>query len=142
MKQLINFVATIMNWFHKGIVGFAKGMGLSLTDKALHFIVIGAIGMMAFACVYVVLKLLRKNNINLIASVCSFAMVVALAVAIEVLQGATGSGCMEFADIAYGLYGFASALTVYYLIKVSLVMTSRMVAYVKMHRTQYEHNTF
>ena len=128
MKGIINFIVAIMNWFHSSIVGLAKDMGLSLTDKDLHFIVLGAIGMMAFACVYVVLKLLRKNNINLIASICSFAMVVVLAVAIEVLQGATGSGCMEFADAAYGVYGFASAMTVYFLTKKAFVGVKEFMA--------------
>lgn len=105
MKSL-QAIALAMRFCHDGIIQVVQTLGFEVNDKALHFIVVGIIGLILFS----VGDILCKHFGNRFASIASFVfsliIVTLFAIAIEVIQGLTNSGNVEFADIAYGLAGF------------------------------------
>nr|WP_239584164.1 hypothetical protein [Aquibacillus albus] len=83
-------------------------MGLQLTDKDLHFWIIGFIGIITFLFVYVCFKLLEnvRGKITIFSFIYTFTVMVVLVFAIEIQQAITNRGNMEFADAVIGLWGF------------------------------------
>jgi hypothetical protein len=134
MVELLKLIASIMKMCHDWIVNLVSSLGFCVNDKALHFLVIGIIGMMIFACVNALFKYLSNRSANVIAFVCTFVIVVILAVTIEILQGMTNSGNMEFADITYGVFGFISC----FFVKRILDVTQRVLAEIKEHKKSYD----
>jgi len=105
MKEVIIILAEIVNQIHDI---FNNLFGLHLTDKELHFWVMGIIGMVAFFFVYIFFKLLEKIKWStaIFSFIYTFTMMVVLVFAIELQQGITNRGNMEFADAVVGLWGF------------------------------------
>jgi hypothetical protein len=134
---IINLAAKVMDFFHDGIANAAMRFSLGLNDKALHFIVIGAIGVVIYACIYGLLKFLAKRNINIIASICAFVIVVVLASAIEILQGVTGSGWVYFSYAAYGVFGFVFAMAFGFLIKKTFVIAKEILSDLRINGIQF-----
>lgn len=80
----------------------------NFTDKQLHFLVIGLLGMAMIFAVYPLFKwLARRNHIMIIAWIYVFTMILVITFAIEIGQKVTNTGVMEFSDIVFGVLGFA-----------------------------------
>ena len=79
----------------------------NFSDKELHFIVIGLLGMAFVFIVYPVFKWLAKHNhVMVIAWIYVFTLILVVTFAIEIGQKVTNTGAMEFADIVFGVVGF------------------------------------
>lgn len=115
MSLLLKELMLYINMIHDYIV-FKSHNYLNLTDKQLHFILMGIIGMTIFLIVLPIFKYLAKKSITIIGFIYSFTCLVVITFAIEIGQKVTGGGHMEFADIAYGLYGFLVLFVVYLII--------------------------
>ena len=90
----------------------------SLSDKELHFLVIGIIGMAMIFVIYPLFKwLAKKNHVMVIAWIYVFTMILVLTFAIEIGQKVTNTGVMEFADIVFGIVGFVLMFMVFALIR-------------------------
>ena len=92
--------------FHELILTLNDSTALFLTDKQLHFIVMGAVGMAMLLVVYPVFSLLSKNHVLMIAWIYVFTVLVMLSFAIEIGQGLSGTGTMDMRDVISGLAGF------------------------------------
>ncbi|SDK01914.1 hypothetical protein [Sediminibacillus albus] len=105
MKDVILLLAEIVNHIHDVLLEI---VGLNMTDKQLHFWVIGILGMVTFFIVYFFFKLLEKMkwSITIFSFIYTFTVMVVLVFAIELQQAITNRGNMEFADAAIGLWGF------------------------------------
>lgn len=105
MKQIILFLASLVNDIHDLIT---QRFGVQLSDKDLHFWVIGLIGMGLFLVVYLVFKWIEtfKFKTTILAFIYTYTLMVVLVFAIEIQQAITNRGNMEFADAAMGLWGF------------------------------------
>jgi quinol-cytochrome oxidoreductase complex cytochrome b subunit len=105
MKGLILWLASVVNEIHDQL---AMRFGIQMTDKELHFWVIGLIGMVFFLLVYLVFKWINqfKFKTTIVAFIYTFTLMVVLVFAIEIQQAITNRGNMEFADAAMGLWGF------------------------------------
>lgn len=105
MKEVIIILAEIVNQIHDILNNL---FGFHMTDKELHFWVMGIIGMVAFFFVYIFFKLLEKIKWStaIFSFIYTFTMMVVLVFAIELQQGITNRGNMEFADAVVGLWGF------------------------------------
>ena len=80
---------------------------LFLTDKQLHFLVIGLIGMALIFVLHPLFTILAKtDHVMVISWLYVFTVIIVLTFAIEIGERASGSGTMEFADIAFGVVGF------------------------------------
>ena len=98
---------------HNAIIHFCNVSFGGISDKWLHFIIIGVLGMMMIAVIYPMFKeLARHNKIMTITWIYVFTMLVVITFSIEIGQKITNTGNMEFADIAAGLVGFLSMFVV------------------------------
>lgn len=112
MKEFIILLAEIVNNIHDVINDM---FGTQLTDKQLHFLVIGIIGIITFFFVYLCFKIISrlKWSIAVLSFVYTFTIMIVLVFAIELQQAITNRGNMEFADAVMGLWGFLVFFMVY-----------------------------
>lgn len=115
MKEIILLLADIVNWFHDVLIIVFIKLGFQLTDKDLHFWLIGILGLVTFFAVYGSFKFLEKMrwNITILSFIYTFTVMVVFVFAIEIQQAITNRGNMEFADAAIGLWGFLVFFFVY-----------------------------
>ncbi|WP_078411346.1 hypothetical protein [Priestia abyssalis] len=115
MKDIILFLTEVVNNIHDVLINVAEAFGLQLTDKDLHFWIIGIIGIFTFFPVYLFFKMLSKWrwSITAISFVYTFTVMTVLVFAIEIQQAITDRGHMEFSDAVIGLWGFIVFFAVY-----------------------------
>lgn len=80
------------------------------------------IGIIIFAITQLVFKKLAQYSITAISFIYTFTIMIVIVFAIEIQQKLTNRGNMEFADIAYGLYGFLYAFAIYLGIKLIYIL--------------------
>ena len=107
MTRLIYLLIEIISKFHTKIMSINDSHGIGLTDKQLHFLVIGAIG---FAMLLVIQPLFewfaKKDGVLFISFAYVFTVIMVITFAIEIGQGYAGTGDMDFKDILSGILGF------------------------------------
>lgn len=109
MKELLYAGVGLISKIHGMIMQLNNTFEANLSDKDLHFLVIGFLGMGMIFIVYPVFSFLAKrNHVMTIAWIYVFTVIVVITFAIEIGQKITGTGNMEFSDIMYGLVGFLS----------------------------------
>ncbi|WP_101842972.1 hypothetical protein [Halobacillus sp. Marseille-P3879] len=117
MKEVILLLAELVNLFHDLIWRVTDSLGWNLTDKELHFWVIGILGIGGLLFVDLVFHAISKWSITAISFLFTFAMVLVFVFAVEIQQRITGAGNMEFADAAYSVFGFFVFCFFYLIIK-------------------------
>lgn len=112
MKKAILLLANLVNEIHDVL---AQQFSVRMTDKDLHFWVMGIIGIIVFLLVYVFFKVIEKMKFSttILAFIYTFTMMVVFVFAIEIQQAITNRGNMEFADAAMGLWGFLVFFFIY-----------------------------
>jgi len=114
MKELLYKIVEIIARFHQLIMKINDKFEYNFSDKELHFLVIGAVGMGCIFIIYPIFKWLAdRNHIMTITWIYVFTLIVVITFAIEIGQKVTNSGTMEFADIVFGILGFVSAYAVF-----------------------------
>ena len=109
MLETLHNIVAWMTRAHDFIMTLNDRFETRLSDKQLHFIVIGAIGLLLLAAVYPVFRwLARRGRVLAITWIYALTVLVVLTFAIEIGQRVTGTGYMEFGDIAAGLGGFVA----------------------------------
>ena len=107
MKELLYDCVGIVAKFHDKIMQLNNAFETNFSDKDLHFLIIGILGMCMLFVIYPLFKYLAKQNHEMvIAWIYVFTVIVVITFAIEIGQKITQTGNMEFADIMYGLVGF------------------------------------
>lgn len=106
MKDFLYIIVEIIAQIHNKILSLNDSYENVMDDKQLHFVVIGILGMLILFIVYPLFKWLSKNHVLVIAWIYVFTVIIVITFAIEIGQKVTGTGNMEFADIASGLLGF------------------------------------
>ena len=117
MVEILKLVASFINDLHDKVLDIVSIAGYELNDKQLHFIFMALIGIVIFAFTQIIFKKLSKYSITAISFIYTLTVMVVIVFAIEIQQKITNRGNMEFADIAYGLYGFLYIFLVYLLFK-------------------------
>ncbi len=118
LKRLLYKIVECIAYFHNKILSANDSFEYNLSDKELHFIVIGIIGMGMIFVVYPVFKwLAKRNHIMMISWIYVFTMILVLTFAIEIGQKVTNTGAMEFADIVFGVVGFVLMFLVFALVR-------------------------
>ena len=102
LEGMVIFIARIHNY----ILSLNDAYEKNFTDKQLHFLVIGIIGMLILVIIYPLFKILSENHILAIAFIYVFTVIVVITFAIEIGQKLSGTGTMDFADIVFGIFGF------------------------------------
>ncbi|MCP3031503.1 hypothetical protein LF817_09095 [Halobacillus sp. A1] len=125
MREVILLLAEVVNTFHEIIWEISDRLGLGLTDKELHFWVIGILGVIGLLFVDLIFHAISKWSITAISFLFTFAMVLVFVFAVEIQQRITGAGNMEFADAAYSILGFFAFCAAYLVIKGIFRWTSK-----------------
>lgn len=125
MREIILLITDIVNLFHDMLVVIAESLGLSLTDKDLHFWVIGLMGIVFLILADVIFKALSKWSITAIAYIYTLTVLLVIVFAIEIQQKITGRGNMEFADVVVGLQGFFALSIIFLFIKYVISIISK-----------------
>ena len=110
LYSLVMYIAEI----HYKLMNLNNLYGYNYTDKQLHFIVIGVVGGIMLLILHPLFSLLAKNGLTIVVSfLYVFTVLVGISFAIEIGQGITGTGYMEFEDITSGLKGFLLVFVFY-----------------------------
>lgn len=99
---LVNGIARI----HDKILQLNDSSALFLSDKQLHFAIMGLIGMGLLLVIYPLFIVLSKKHVLAIAWIYVFTVMVVLSFAIEIGQGITNTGNVDLDDVISGLAGF------------------------------------
>lgn len=107
MKELLYGIVELIAKIHEHLLRLNDSYEYNFTDKELHFLVIGIIGMGIIFVVYPFFKwLAKKDHVMVIAWIYVFTLILVITFAIEIGQKVTNTGNMEFADIVLGIFGF------------------------------------
>lgn len=108
MKEILYRMVGWIAKIHTRLLELNDAYEYNFSDKQLHFLVIGVLGMAMIFAVYPLFKWLAKtNHVMVIAWIYVFTMILVITFAIEIGQKVTNTGVMEFADIVFGVLGFA-----------------------------------
>ena len=126
MASILRTIVELLAKVHNAIIHFCNVSFGGLSDKWLHFIVIGLVGMAMIAIIYPMFKHLAEDNrIMTITWIYVFTMLVVITFAIEIGQKITNTGNMEFADIVAGLAGFMSMFAAMLVIWAIVILIKR-----------------
>lgn len=126
MVELLKLTANFINDLHDKVLDIVIIGGYSLNDKQLHFIFMAIIGIIIFGFTQVIFKWLSKYSITAISFIYTLTVMIVIVFAIEIQQKLTNRGNMEFADIAYGLYGFIYIFCIYLFIKLIIILIKKL----------------
>lgn len=117
MIEFLKVLVEFMNKVHHKAVEILGATGYGFSDKQLHFIFIGALGIMIFIFSHFLFKIVAKYSLTAVSFIYTFTILVFITVAIEIQQKLTGQGQAEFGDVFWGLYGFVYVFFIYVLIR-------------------------
>ena len=118
MKELLYWIVECIAKIHSWLLRLNDAYEYNFTDKQLHFLVIGVLGMGLIFTVYPVFKwLAKRGHVMTIAGIYVFTLIIVITFAIEIGQKVTNTGAMEFADIVMGVFGFVVMYTVFAVIR-------------------------
>lgn len=121
MKEILYLFVRLVSKAHDKIMQLNNAFEANLSDKDLHFLVIGLLGMGMIFLIYPLFSYLaRKGHVMAISWIYVFTLIVVISFAIEIGQKVTGTGSMEFADIMYGLVGFLTMFGIFCLLRMLL----------------------
>lgn len=107
MTEFLYFIIEIIFKCHEKLLSLNDAYEYNFTDKELHFLIIGIIGMVMIFVIYPIFKWLAENDfIMTITWIYVFTLIIVLTFAIEIGQKVSNTGSMEFADIMFGVAGF------------------------------------
>ena len=117
MHRLIYYFIQLIIRLHNKFLSINDNHQLDLTDKQLHFLVVGIFGFCMILFIQPVFEWLVKRNMTLfITFTYVFSAVLVISLAIELGQAYSGTGDMDFYDVVYGLLGFFAFFFIYLII--------------------------
>ena len=113
---------------HTKLLALNDAYEYNFTDKQLHFIVIGILGMaLVFAIHPVFLWLAKRKHVMAITWIYVFTLILVITFAIEIGQKVTNTGSMEFADIVFGIGGFILMFIVFDVIRIIIKLILKLI---------------
>ncbi len=117
MKKIVDLMIDIIYKAHTYLMSINDSYENSLTDKQLHFLIIGLMGIGMLAVLYPLFKWLAKKNLTILVTwFYVFTVLVVVTFAIEIAQWYSNTGNMDFNDIVAGLVGYFAMSFVFVLI--------------------------
>lgn len=118
MKEFLYDIVGLIAKIHSYVLRLNDAYEYNFSDKELHFLVIGVLGMAFLLVVYPVFKWLAKHDhVMVIAWVYVFTLIIVITFAIEIGQKVTNTGAMEFADIMMGVFGFLAMFVIFAILR-------------------------
>lgn len=139
MRKFLYDCVAMISKIHDKIMQLNNAYEANLSDKELHFLVIGLLGLGMIFVVYPLFKYLAKRNKEMvIAWIYVTTVIIVITFAIEIGQKITKTGNMEFADIMYGLVGFMVMFLGFCLLRMLFHGTIRLIRWLKNRKTDSE----
>lgn len=118
MKEFLYDIVGLIAKIHSYLLRLNDAYEYNFSDKELHFLVIGVLGMAFLFVVYPVFKWLAKHDhVMVIAWLYVFTLIIVITFAIEIGQKVTNTGAMEFADIMMGVFGFLAMFVIFAILR-------------------------
>ena len=122
MYKLIEIITAI----HERILSWNDSYEYNLSDKQLHFIVVGVLGMGLFILIHPLFKFLAKRNLTIAISwIYVVTLLLVITFSIEIGQRITKTGYMDFKDILYGMGGFFLVFAAFLVIRLIIKLIIR-----------------
>lgn len=128
MRELLYGIVGLIAKIHSRLLQLNDAYEYNFTDKELHFLVIGALGMAFVFVIHPIFKwLAKRDHVMVISWIYVTTLIIVLTFAIEIGQKVTHTGNMEFADIMFGLAGFFAMFLVFAVIREGIHLILRYV---------------
>jgi len=123
LKSFLYSLMEIVARLHERLMALNDARGWALSDKMLHFYVIGILGLALVLIIHPIFKYLAENgHVMAITWLYVFTVIIVLTFAIEIGQQISGTGAMEFADIVFGIGGFLLIFLVFAAVRGIILM--------------------
>lgn len=117
MKDFLYWIVYRLADVHAWIMQLNNSLEPSFSDKELHFLVIGVVGMGLFLVVHPIVRFLARRGWEMAISwLYTMTLMIVLTFGIEIGQKITGTGMMEFSDIVFGIGGFLAGFAIYFVL--------------------------
>lgn len=114
MSQLIYLMIKVVSKFHTKLLTINDNSGLALSDKQLHFLIIGIFGFILLLILQPLFEwFFRHDGILFVTFGYVFTIILVVTFAIEIGQGYSGTGDMDFYDLMAGVFGFFVFFAIY-----------------------------
>ncbi len=124
LYQAVDWIASV----HDSINQLNNKFEGTLSDKQLHFLVIGLLGMLLIFLIHPLFRHLAKtNHVMIITWIYVFTLILVITFAVEIGQRLTKTGDMEFADIVSGVGGFVVMFAVFAVIRAAVRWAARRI---------------
>lgn len=121
LKKIVDILIDIIYKTHSRILSMNDAYESQLSDKQLHFIVIGLLGIAMLLVIYPLFKWMAKKHLTVLISwFYVFTVLVVITFAIEIGQWYSHTGEMDFNDILAGLVGYF-AMSFIFLLVVAII---------------------
>ena len=121
LKRIVDLLINIIYKTHSYIMSMNDSFESQLSDKQLHFFVIGLLGIAMLLVIYPLFKWMAKKNLTVLISwFYVFTVLVVITFAIEIGQWYSHTGEMDFNDILAGLVGYF-AMSFIFLLVVAII---------------------
>lgn len=118
MKEFLYASMRVVAAIHEKIMMLNDAYETNFSDKDLHFLVIGLLGLaMVFVVYPLFCHLAKKNRIMTITWIYVFTVIIVITFAIEIGQKISKTGNMDFGDIMYGVVGFLAMFVGFCLVR-------------------------
>ena len=135
MARYLRMLVAWVSRAHNYILSLNDRFEYSFSDKEMHFLGIGAIGLALILLVYPVFRLLANHNrVLAITWIYVLTVLLVLTFAIEIGQSFSGSGTMEFGDVVAGMGGFFAVTAVIVVLHLLLWMVKSIAKAVRRRR--------
>ena len=127
IAELLDLFVRGIAHIHEQILELNDSSSLFLSDKELHFVVMGAAGMARLLVIYPLFLLLSKHHVLAIAWIYVFTVMVMLSFAIEIGQGLSNTGTMDMRDVISGLAGFLALFFIFAIVRAVFLAIVRFI---------------
>lgn len=118
MGRFLYWIVGQVAKIHNYLLRLNDAYEYNFSDKELHFLIIGALGMAMIFAVHPIFKwLVKHNHIMVISWIYVFTLIIVITFAIEIGQRVTNTGMMDFKDIVFGVFGFICMFLVFSVVR-------------------------
>lgn len=118
MKAFLYGIVEQIARLHNRLLSLNDAYEYNFTDKQLHFLVVGLFGMFLIFVIHPIFKSLAKHgHVMVISWIYVFTLILVITFAIEIGQGITHTGIMDFGDIVSGIFGFILMFGIFAIIR-------------------------
>ena len=127
MESILEALVVLIAKSHSYILSLNDAYEKNFTDKQLHFLGIGLIGLAMVLVIYPLFKALSQNHVLIIVFIYVFTLILVLTFAIEIGQWYSGSGTMDLDDVIFGIVGFLLMFVIFAVIREIILAIWRLI---------------